>query len=131
MSSISQIPDAYWQNEKELAPWLAAVDAGRVPLHKAYLVTDEDRIRRDTIMRVMCDLSLDFAAMGRKLGVDFERHFAGELESLADLVADGLIQLVPGGLQVTDAGRLFIRNIAMRFDNTLAPVGERRHSRTI
>jgi hypothetical protein len=28
-------------------------------------------------------------------------------------------------------GRLFIRNIAMRFDNQLAPLGERRHSRTI
>jgi hypothetical protein len=28
-------------------------------------------------------------------------------------------------------GRLFIRNIAMCFDNTLAPPGERKHSRTI
>jgi oxygen-independent coproporphyrinogen-3 oxidase len=131
MSSISQIPDAYWQNEKELPPWRAAVDAGRVPLHKAYLVTEEDRLRRETIMRVMCDLSLDFAAMSRRLGVDFPTHFATELQSLADLEADGLVRRVPGGIEVTDAGRLFIRNIAMRFDNTLAPVSERRHSRTI
>jgi len=131
MSSISQIPDAYWQNEKELPPWQAAVDAGRVPLHKAYLVTEEDTIRRETIMRVMCDLSLDFDSMTEKLGVNFQEHFAAELESLADLEADGLIHRLPGGLEVTDAGRLFIRNIAMRFDNTLAPVGERRHSRTI
>jgi oxygen-independent coproporphyrinogen-3 oxidase len=131
MSSISQIPDAYWQNEKELPQWQTAVDSGRVPLHKAYLVTDDDKIRRDTIMRVMCDLSLDFTAMSRRLGVDFETHFADELASLADLEADGLVQREPGGLQVTQAGRLFIRNIAMRFDNTLAPVGERRHSRTI
>jgi hypothetical protein len=29
------------------------------------------------------------------------------------------------------ASRLFIRNIAMCFDNTLAPAGERRHSKTI
>jgi len=35
MSSISQIPDAYWQNEKDLPPWQAAVDAGRVPLQGA------------------------------------------------------------------------------------------------
>jgi coproporphyrinogen III oxidase-like Fe-S oxidoreductase len=35
------------------------------------------------------------------------------------------------GLEVTDTGRLFIRNIAMCFDNTLAPAGERKHSRTI
>jgi hypothetical protein len=35
------------------------------------------------------------------------------------------------GLEVTQTGRLFIRNLALRFDNTLAPVGERRYSRTI
>jgi len=131
MSSISQIPDAYWQNEKELPRWQDAVEAARPPLHKAYFVTDEDRIRRETIMRVMCDLSLDYAAMSAKLGINFEQHFANELASLTDLEADGLVRRVPGGLEVTNIGRLFIRNIAMRFDNTLAPVGERRHSRTI
>jgi hypothetical protein len=31
----------------------------------------------------------------------------------------------------TLAGCLFIRNIAMCFDKTLAPAGERRHSKTI
>jgi coproporphyrinogen III oxidase-like Fe-S oxidoreductase len=37
----------------------------------------------------------------------------------------------PTGLEVTDSGRLFIRNIAMCFDNTLAPMVERQHSTTI
>lgn len=131
MSSISQIPEAYWQNEKELPPWQTAVEAGRVPLHKAYLVTDEDKLRRETIMRVMCDLSLDLAAMSRHLGISFTEHFAPELASLDELVTDGLLRRTPGGLEVTNVGRLFIRNIAMRFDNQLAPPGERRHSRTI
>jgi oxygen-independent coproporphyrinogen III oxidase len=131
MSSISQIPDAYWQNEKELPKWQAAVDAGRAPLHRGYFVTGEDKIRRETIMRVMCDLSLDYAAMSQKLGIDFEQHFAAELAALAPFEADGLVKRSPGGVEVTDIGRLFIRNIAMCFDNTLAPVGERKHSRTI
>ncbi len=131
MSSISRIPEAYWQNEKELPKWQEAVDAGRVPLQRAYFVTDEDRIRRETIMRVMCDLSLDYATMSKNLGIDFAGHFAKELDCLAPLEADGLVKRSPGGLEVTDAGRLFIRNIAMVFDNTLAPVGERRHSKTI
>jgi oxygen-independent coproporphyrinogen-3 oxidase len=131
MSSISQTPEAYWQNEKELPKYLAAVDAGRVPLHRAYFVTDEDKVRRETIMRVMCDLSLDFGAMSRKLGISFEQHFAQELAALAPFEADGLVKRTPLGLEVTDAGRLFIRNIAMCFDNTLAPAGERRHSKTI
>ncbi len=131
MSGVSQVPDAYWQNEKELPKWQAAVDAGKTPLHKAYFVTDEDKIRRDTIMRTMCDLSLNFAAMSQKLGINFEQHFAKELSSLAPFEADGLVKRTATGLEVTNAGRLFIRNIAMCFDNTLAPVGERRHSKTI
>ena len=91
----------------------------------------EDRIRRETIMRVMCDLSLDYAAMGAKLGTNFTEHFAKELATLGDLEADGLIRRSPGGLEVTNIDRLFIRNIAMRFDNQLAPPGDRRHSNTI
>ena len=131
MSSISQIPDAYWQNEKELPKWQESVEAGRVPLQRAYFVTDEDKIRRETIMRVMCDLSLDYAAMSQKLDINFAQHFEKELAALAPFEADGLVKRNSNGLEVTDAGRLFIRNIAMCFDNTLSPAGERKHSRTI
>ena len=131
MSSISQIPEAYWQNEKELPKYQEAIDQNRAPWQRAYFVTDEDKIRRETIMRVMCDLSLDYAAMSRKLGINFAEHFANELSALAPFEADGLVTRSGSGLEVTDAGRLFIRNIAMCFDNTLAPEGERRHSKTI
>jgi len=131
MSGVSQIPEAYWQNEKELPKWQAAVDAGNVPLHKAYFVTEEDKIRRETIMRTMCDLSLDFAAMSQKLGINFEQHFEKELAALEPFTADGLVKKTATGLEVTDAGRLFIRNIAMCFDNTLGAANERRYSKTV
>jgi len=131
MSAISQIPDAYWQNEKGLPEYYKALDGKNVPLARGYFVTDEDKIRRETIMRCMCDLSLDYAAMSKTLGVDFASHFSSELAALKSFEADGLIHFSPSGLEVTDAGRLFIRNIAMCFDNTLAPAGERKHSRTI
>src|SRR5271154_337534 len=129
MSGVSQMPDAYWQNEKEMPKWQAAVDAGKVPLHKAYFVTEEDNIRRETIMRTMCDLSLDFAAMSQRLGINFEQHFAPELAALAPFAADGLVKKTATGLEVTNFGRLFIRNIAMCFDNTLGAADERRHSK--
>lgn len=131
MSSISQIPEAYWQNEKDLTKYYATLDAGQVPLVRGYLVTDEDKVRRETIMRVMCDLSLDYAAMSQRLGLDFVSHFEREIESLSGFEGDGLVRRSSTGMEVTDTGRLFIRNIAMSFDNTLAPVGERKHSRTI
>jgi oxygen-independent coproporphyrinogen-3 oxidase len=131
MSSISQVPDAYWQNEKDLTKYYAALDAGQVPLARGYVVTDEDKVRRETIMRVMCDLSLDYGAMSQRLGLNFTSHFERELDSLAGFEADGLVRRSAAGMEVTEVGRLFIRNIAMSFDNTLAPVGERKHSRTI
>jgi oxygen-independent coproporphyrinogen-3 oxidase len=131
MSSISQIPDAYWQNEKELPKYQAAVDAGRPPWQRGYFVTEEDKIRRETILRVMCDMALDFSEMSQKLGLKFEDHFADALVALEPFAVDGLVQRTDEGFRVTESGRLFIRNIAMCFDNTLAPAGERQHSRTI
>ncbi len=131
MCDISQIPEAYWQNEKELPDYYAALDGNKVPLSRGYLVTDEDKIRRETIMRVMCDMSLDFAGMSKKLRIDFAAHFANELASLNAFEDDGLVRCSAEGVEVTEEGRLFIRNIAMCFDNTLAPAGERKHSRTI
>ena len=61
--------------------------------------------------------------------VDLQR--SPEIATLAPFEADGLVRRTPTGLEVTDSGRLFIRNIAMCFDNTLAPSGERKHSKTI
>jgi oxygen-independent coproporphyrinogen-3 oxidase len=131
MSAISQIPDAYWQNEKGLPQYFSALDAQTVPLTRGYVLTEDDKIRRETIMRVMSDLSLDFAAMSHALGINFAEYFADELAALAPFEADGLVKRNPTGLEVTDTGRLFIRNIAMCFDNTLGTANERRHSRTI
>jgi oxygen-independent coproporphyrinogen-3 oxidase len=131
MSSISQIPDAYWQNEKDLPVYKESVESSREPWHRAYFLTEEDTLRRDVIMRLMCDLSIDFAATSKRLGIDFENRFASEIASLVPFLNDGLIERTPTGLAVTDTGRLFIRNIAMCFDNTLPPAGERRYSKTV
>lgn len=131
MSSISQADGIYWQNLKELPAYCASLDQGKLPLAKGYILTEEDRIRRQTIMRLMCDLSLEYALMSRMLGVDFKQHFQEEISSLADLEADGLVRRDENGLVVTDAGRLFIRNIAMRFDAYNKSNREGRFSRTI
>ncbi|HAK05964.1 MAG TPA: coproporphyrinogen III oxidase, partial [Spartobacteria bacterium] len=116
---------------KELPRYYAALDQGKFPLAKGYVLTSEDRIRHQTIMRLMCDLELDYAAMSKFLEVDFAQHFDAELDSLDDLEADGLVLKTPAGLFVTDLGRLFIRNIAMCFDR-YAPMRKESHfSKTI
>ena len=62
--------------------YYAALDRGERPFAKGYILTDDDQIRRQTIMRLMCDLSLDYAAMSQHLGMDFATYFAAELDSL-------------------------------------------------
>ncbi len=131
MSSISQGEDFYWQNVKELPDYYGALDQGELPLHRGYVMTGEDKIRRTTIMRLMCDLGIDYAMLSQLAGVNFKEHFAAEIASLDDMEADGLLVKAPEGIIVTDLGRLLIRNIAMRFDAYAATRKENRFSRTI
>ena len=131
MSAISQADGVYWQNIKELPGYYGALDSGHAPFAKGYVLSDADKIRRHTIMRLMCDMSLDYTALSDDLGIDFPRYFKTELDSMTDLEADGLLRREAGGLVVNDTGRLFIRNVAMRFDKYLPATKERRFSKTI
>lgn len=131
MSAVSQADTVYWQNTKDLAGYYGSIDAGQLPIAKSYFLSPEDEIRRQTIMRLMCDLSLDYAVMSNTFRIDFETYFRAELDSLDDLEADELLIKTSQGIIVTDCGRLFIRNIAMRFDAYLAKQSERRFSKTI
>ena len=131
MSSISQTDQVYWQNYKDLPEYYQAVTEGRLPVARGYQVTEDDRIRRDTIMRLMCDFSLDYEDMSHRLNIRFPEYFAAELASLEDLESDGLLRRSEGQLVVTQRGRLFIRNVAMRFDAHLAKETVRRYSRTV
>jgi len=130
MSSISQSSDTYRQNYKELDPWQEKVLAGKAPTFKGYILTEEDKIRRTTIMRLMCDLSLNFEQMSELLGVPFKEHFAHALSQLDEMVADGLVEIDDEALTVTPQGSLFVRNVAMHFDAYLKS-GEGRHSKTV
>jgi oxygen-independent coproporphyrinogen-3 oxidase len=131
MSSISQADGVYWQNIKDLPGYCAALDAGWEPFAKGYVLSHDDKIRRHTIMRLMCDMSLNYAALSKDLGIDFAQYFKPELDSMSDLEKDNLLCRNADALIVNNVGRLFIRNIAMRFDRYLPTGKERRFSKTI
>ena len=130
MSSISSTPDVYFQNQKTLAEYRAALDAGRLPVERGLRLTEEDKRRRTIIMRVMCDRRLDFAGLSREFGFDFAETYAAELASLTDLEADGIVRREPGGLVVTPRGAPLLRIVAMRFDASTYAAA-RQHSQTV
>ncbi|PJA25927.1 MAG: oxygen-independent coproporphyrinogen III oxidase [Alphaproteobacteria bacterium CG_4_10_14_0_2_um_filter_63_37] len=115
-TSISQVGATYAQNLKELPDYYARLDEGRIPTFRGYELTEDDLIRRDVIMRLMCDFRLDFKAMADKHGIDFMAYFGSDLELLRDMENDGLLTITATGLQVNPIGRLLIRNVAMAFD---------------
>ena len=68
------------------------------------------------IKALICNFALSFADIEKQSGVKFTEYFAEDLALLAPLAADGLVDVLPEGLQVTPKGRLLIRNICMCFD---------------
>ncbi len=130
LSSISQTEGSYRQNVKALADYSARLTGGHLPLERGYLLTNEDRLRREVITRLMCDMALNFATFEERWGINFEEKFAPALAQLTDMAQDGLLTLSAEGLSVTETGRFFIRNLAMCFDATLKP-SENRYSKTV
>ena len=130
VSSISSTADSYRQNFKSLDKWRAALDAGRLPVERGLILTEEDRRRRALIMSLMCDRWLDYAALFDALGVDVPREYAAEIASLTDLEADGVLVRAPEGIEVLPRGVPLLRVIAMRFDATFIP-GAGHHAMTV
>jgi oxygen-independent coproporphyrinogen-3 oxidase len=130
LSSISQIEVHYRQNEKTLPQYYAAIGEGRLPITRAVRLNRDDLIRRTVIMKLMCDLELNYDHLGSDLHIDFRNYFRDGLEDLHRTEDDGLIERTSTGLRVTEMGRLLLRNLAMRFDAYLE-TAPNRFSKTI
>ena len=120
MSSISQTGRTYRQNIKDLPAYRASLAAGRLPVERGLVLSDEDLRRRRVIMGLMCERRLDFAALSAEFGFDFATTYAPELASLDDLVADALVRRTARGVELTPSGVLLVRVVAARFDAYLA-----------
>jgi oxygen-independent coproporphyrinogen-3 oxidase len=126
VTSIGDVRGAYAQNTKKLSTYYACLDAGRLPTEKGLVLTAEDKLRRHVITQLMCNFVVDARETGRRFGIDFERHFARELEILQapdGPVTFGFVRVSPEGIDVLPPGRRFVRNVCMAFDEYL-----RRHA---
>lgn len=130
-SAISQVCGGYAQNVRTIPEYGAAIEAGRFATSRGLDLAPEDLLRREVIMRIMCDFRLVWAPIEERHRIDFRRHFATELERLRPLADDGLIELGSGGFEVTPLGRLLVRNVAMLFDAYLDGGDASRYSRTV
>src|SRR5216117_1838482 len=113
ITAISGIQDAYAQNYRDIPSWQKAVTERGLATMRGYQLSNEDRLRRAVISRLLCHTVVIKDEISREFGVDFDQYFAEELRHLESPRQDGLVLLDNGEIRATWLGRIFIRNLAM------------------
>ena len=106
VSAISETPSCYHQNEKVITVYERRVAGGEVPTLRGHLLSDDDRYRADRIRALMTNGHVAFKP----------DDFNGAEAALAELTADGIVDVTNGELVLTSASKPFLRNVAALFD---------------
>jgi oxygen-independent coproporphyrinogen-3 oxidase len=110
VSSISDLGNAFAQNEKNLHDYYASVSQGNLAVKRGYFLNEEDIAFRQYIKDISCKGATQFHPQHLSL---LEEFCFPLLEQLA---ADGLIDYDKKQLKLTAGGHYFIRNICSAFD---------------
>ncbi|MEI9534684.1 oxygen-independent coproporphyrinogen III oxidase [Moellerella wisconsensis] len=132
VSAISMLGDNYAQNQKDLKTYYTQVEQQGHALWRGLVLSADDCLRRDVIKTLICNFQLNYAQIEQQYSIDFSTYFAEDLQLLAPMAEDGLVEITQSGIQVTARGRLLIRNICMCFDVYLRnQMRQRQFSRVI
>jgi oxygen-independent coproporphyrinogen-3 oxidase len=116
ITAISGIQNAYAQNQRDLPAWQTAVEHRGIATMRGYHLSEDDRLRRAVISRLLCHMVIFKEEIEQEFKIDFDQYFAGELRGLQSFQDDGLILLDANEIRTSWLGRIFIRNAAMLFD---------------
>ncbi|MEZ0170130.1 oxygen-independent coproporphyrinogen III oxidase [Microvirga sp. TS319] len=126
-SAIGSLPQGYVQNAPSTVAYREAVTKGRLATVRGLALTEDDRLRRRIIERLMCDFSVDLAKIAPGAG---QHDFATELLAIDELARDGLVRRDGLSIDVPKDSRLLVRNVCAAFDRYLE-TGTARHSRAV
>jgi oxygen-independent coproporphyrinogen-3 oxidase len=109
VSSISETPEMFHQNEKILPTYQQLIEKGQVPTFRGHILTKNDQTQRQQI--------LDFMTKSR---VTLEPMQKMEAEKfLKEMISDRLVELQGSDLVLTEKGKPFLRNACLFFDERL------------
>ena len=121
ITSIGTIANSFAQNVRTMDEYYAKIDKGELAVFRGVEIDNDDLIRREVIMQLICHFKLDFSGIEKRFNINFKDYFANELERYKVMVEDGLITMDEHSIIVTSKGRLLIRNICMVFDRYIKP----------
>jgi oxygen-independent coproporphyrinogen-3 oxidase len=110
VSSISETPYSFHQNEKVMPLYEAALNEGRLPTLRGHILTQEDKVRRQQILALMTQFEVAFLN---------EKQEADCKDFLKEMIDDSLVEIRDHKLFVKEEGRPFLRNACVFFDERL------------
>ena len=110
VSSISESPTCFHQNEKVLNVYERRILAQEIPTHRGHKLSEEDRIYRQQILQLMTQGSVEFLN---------EEQCKKVMTRLRSMIDDQLVSIDSKHLEITVKGLPFLRNAAMAFDERL------------
>lgn len=116
VTSIGTIANSFAQNHRSMDDYMQAIDAGHLAVFRGVEIDQDDLIRKEVIMQLICHFKLQFSLIEEKFSIDFKQYFAQELANYQKMQDDGLISIDNVQIVVQARGQLLIRNICMVFD---------------
>ncbi len=112
VASFGHINGVHMQNLDSWGAYAASVEAGRIPLNRAYRPTDEERLIRELVLQLKLG-SIRPAYFQDKYHIDVRSHFAGPFASLDD---DGyLTECSQETVRLSRQGLLRVDSLLPRF----------------
>jgi len=119
-SAIGSLPQGYVQNMPAVPHYRTALAKGHLPISRGIALSPEDRLRRDVIERLMCDLEVDLAAESARFGRQ-PVLFHDSLSNLAPLIQAGAVSVEHNLIRISPQWRVAARLVCAAFDTYLAP----------
>ncbi|WP_430810588.1 MULTISPECIES: oxygen-independent coproporphyrinogen III oxidase [unclassified Carboxylicivirga] len=132
-SSISQLFNAYSQNEKTIKQYMERVEKDGRAVVRGYRLNREEQIVRQVINELMCNYFADFKQIANDFDVTVDAVYEAvgfATEKVQAFIDDELLLVGEDTFTVVGQGRYVIRNIAMAFDPALKK-GKGQYSKTV
>ena len=112
VASFGHINGVHMQNLDSWGPYAAAIREGRIPLHRAYRPTDDERLIREFVLQLKLG-SVRPSYFQENYRVDIRTRFT---EALDSLTTDGYLSTVDGDrIALTREGLLRVDSLLPRF----------------
>ena len=119
VSSISCFGRYYTQSIISEQSYYQSIDRGEFPILRGIELTEDDLIRREVIMIILCHHYLEYSQIEQKYNIGFKDYFKNELLTFEELEKDGFIESGEDFLRVTGLGKIFVHHVCKSFDKYL------------